>query len=836
MANLSGPLRALLGWMQGPRSFLALGLICVGAALLLTDFRGAPGDPLLPGDVALRDIVSPISFSFVDDAATVEEQDAAAAAVLPVYVSDLALAKRLENRISQAFDMARRRWSVLRASEAGRSRRGGRELTEPEVEIQRDFIAALDASVAPRDLEAIAVAGYPEETEDIAIELVGVALRRNVIEDRTNLPSPPRRITVVQTLGEDHDEVVLEDYAQIRTPEEARQAVSLYVIERFGGARDPARVNAAAAIARAVIRPNFTSDPQTTALRQQAAREAVRPLSLEVRRGTRLVRAGDVVSPQQAQMLAGLGEAYGHAGGGAMFAAWFAFAAIIIVTAVAFARGTIRKFASRTRDLEAMGIALLLVLGIARVLATTVNSFIGPGDYDLTTVALLVPVAGGAMTVRILVNSESALVWGLVAAVLTASMMDQSALLGAYYIVSALAAAGGAGQARERFAVLRSGALAGLLGAGMVLLMVLIRTQNPASEAALPDLAGVLRLVFAAVVGGILSAFVALGSIPAFELIGFTTDYKLLELSNLNHPLLRQLMLRAPGTYHHSVIVGSLSEAACEAIGANALLARVACYFHDIGKGLKPQYFIENQREAGNRHDRLSPMQSAQLIINHVREGGVLAMQYRLPRPIADQIYMHHGTGILQHFFNKAREQAGPGEAPDESLFRYPGPKPDSREAGIIMLADKVEAACRTIREPGEARIRAMIQQIINSVMGDGQFDNCPLTLKELYTIADTFTAVLLGIYHHRIEYPATAAISSGKGRLAPVPKQGTITLEIMNPLRPPPPGSGSGVGATVNVGAPGEGSTGTPPAVDYEAADLLPGGRTSTSPIIDDS
>jgi putative nucleotidyltransferase with HDIG domain len=294
-----------------------------------------------------------------------------------------------------------------------------------------------------------------------------------------------------------------------------------------------------------------------------------------------------------------------------------------------------------------------------------------------------------------------------------------------------------------------------------------------------------------------------LGLVPLMELFGFLTDYKLSELANLNHPLLRRLMLQAPGTYHHSVIVGSLSEAACESIGANALLARVACYFHDIGKGVKPQYFVENQRDGQNRHDRLSPEQSAQVIINHVREGGVLARQHKLPQPIYDNIFMHHGSGLIPYFHNRAKEQSQ-GQPVDEALFRYPGPKPNTREAGIIMLADKVEAACRTIKEPSEERMRAMIQTIINSVMADGQLEECPLTVRELYQVANAFVAVLLGIYHHRIEYPATRAISSGAGKMPAVPRQGTITLEIQNPLLPP------------RVGA-----SDPDPSSDYEAVDV---------------
>jgi putative nucleotidyltransferase with HDIG domain len=390
------------------------------------------------------------------------------------------------------------------------------------------------------------------------------------------------------------------------------------------------------------------------------------------------------------------------------------------------------------------------------------------------------------MLVRILVNSESALIFSLVASLLAGALMDQSALFTAWYLVTAVVAAGMVGQARERLNVLRAGLVSGVVGAGLVLILMLLRAQGPGGDQGELDWSSAVFSAITAFAAGVMSAMMALGLVPAMEALGFLTDYKLFELSNLNHPLLRRLMLQAPGTYHHSVIVGSLSEAACEAVGANALLARVACYFHDVGKGLKPQYFVENQRDGGNRHDRLNPEQSAQVIIAHVREGGVLAKQYGLPRPIYDNIFMHHGTGLIPYFYNRAKEQSG-GQPVEEALYRYPGPKPNTREAGIIMLADKVEAACRTIKEPTEERMRAMIQVIVNQVMSDGQLEECPITLKELYRIADAFVAVLLGIYHHRIEYPATKNISSGAGRMVPVPTQGTITLEIVNPLRAGP-------------------------------------------------
>ncbi|MEO0602862.1 MAG: HDIG domain-containing metalloprotein, partial [Myxococcota bacterium] len=295
--------------------------------------------------------------------------------------------------------------------------------------------------------------------------------------------------------------------------------------------------------------------------------------------------------------------------------------------------------------------------------------------------------------------------------------------------------------------------------------------------------------------GGFGGGFVVLALLPLLESLGFVTDYRLMELASLNHPLLRKLMLRAPGSYHHSVVVGTLAEAGCEAIGANGLLAKVASYFHDIGKSLKPQYFIENQRSSVSPHSALDPHVSARIIIQHVTDGGRLAREHNLPQPILDNIYMHHGTGLLQYFYNHARELADDPDQVDIRDFRYPGPKPTTREAGVIMLADKLEAATRTLRRPDERNIRALIARIVNSVIGDGQFSECPLNLKEIQKITETFVQVLLGIYHQRIEYAETADIAADQGAseepaprangVPPVKKEATITLDF-TPTPPP--------------------------------------------------
>lgn len=751
------------------RKVLVVLLTSILGGWFLSD-PGAPGVPSWQaGDVADRDVVVRQALTVPDEEGTRVRQQDAEDAVPPVYEVDLAATRRIERRIAQAFDMARRRTATPDHDPAA---------------IRADFVRALEAAPVPEDVDIVAGAGFSRIAEDAAVELVGVGMQHDVVADRSAMPPPAQPVTLIVVSTEGTEERALDDHGRLRTLEEARQAVSLAVVERHGGSREAALVRAAGGIARAVLAPNVHRADAITAERRALARAGVGPTEQFVRRGTRIVAEGDVVTARQVRLLEALAASSPRSGGWAGWVTWSAVVAVMLVSAGAFAHATIRKFTRRANEREALCFVLLLVLGAARGLAWTGQTVELPDPFDAQALALLVPVAGGAMLVRVLVNSESALVWALVASVLSALVGPaRDPALVVYHLATALIATRGIGQARERLVVLRAGLQAGGLGVVVALLLAMLRAQQAGAE--VPEPRAALALAGVALVSGVVSAVLSLGIVPAFELFGFVTDHKLHELASLNHPLLRQLMLRAPGTYHHSVIVGSLAEAACEAIGANALLARVACYFHDIGKGVKPQYFVENQREGPSRHERLSPEASAAVIIAHVHEGAALARQHDLPRAIVDNIFMHHGTGLIAYFHGRAQEGAdGPV---DDRPFRYPGPKPDSREAGVIMLADKVEAACRTIQQPTEERIRAMIQQVVNGVMNDGQLEECPLTVRELHRVAETFTNVLMGIHHHRIEYPATRAISSGK--LPPQPRQGTITLEILSPHRPPPLG-----------------------------------------------
>ena len=260
------------------------------------------------------------------------------------------------------------------------------------------------------------------------------------------------------------------------------------------------------------------------------------------------------------------------------------------------------------------------------------------------------------------------------------------------------------------------------------------------------------KLLFGGI-NAVMSPVIAFGLLIFYEKVfKVTTDLTLLELSDFNHPLLKELSSKAPGTFHHSIIMGNLSEAAAESIGANSILARVGCYYHDIGKMSKPQFFIENQLDQNNKHNELNPTMSTKIIISHVRDGIEMAKKHRLPQQIIDFIPMHHGTTLVAYFYDKA--QSSSKEEISDQTYRYPGPKPQTKETGIVMLADAIEASTRTIEEPSPQKLENNIREVIRRRFMEGELDECDLTLKDLTKIKDSFLKILVGIHHHRLKYP----------------------------------------------------------------------------------
>ena len=275
---------------------------------------------------------------------------------------------------------------------------------------------------------------------------------------------------------------------------------------------------------------------------------------------------------------------------------------------------------------------------------------------------------------------------------------------------------------------------------------------------------------------GVTSAIMVTGLTPVFEsLFDYATDIKLLEIANLENPLLKELFMTAPGSYNHSMMTATLAEASASSIHANPLLARVAAYYHDIGKVKMPDYFIENQQYMANKHDKLSPSMSSLIIISHVKEGKELAKANKIPQRIIDIIMQHHGTSLVKYFYEKAKEKNG-GSIQEEE-YHYPGPKPQTREAGIVMLADAVEAASRTLTEPTPAKIKAMVEKIVNARFEDGQLDECTLALNDLNEIKKSFVKVLSAIFHKRVDYPGfkfnvPPAKTNGYSNILPIQKK----------------------------------------------------------------
>ncbi|MFO7871951.1 MAG: HDIG domain-containing protein [Kiritimatiellia bacterium] len=407
----------------------------------------------------------------------------------------------------------------------------------------------------------------------------------------------------------------------------------------------------------------------------------------------------------------------------------------------------------------------LLLLGLVTIIAVTASkalySLAGKYEFMPWEVALfLLPLALAPLLTTILVGSNAGIGVGVWTSFAVAIMDGRNFSLFLVGIVATAVAAQTGRDVRTRYRVFRTGLVIGLAETTCLLGLTALGWQTV-------DILTVLRQAGACLVGGFFSAVVVLLILPLFEMLfNITTDITLLELSDMGHPLLQRLAMEAPGTYHHSLVVASLAQSAADTIGANSLLARVAAYFHDVGKLTKPDFFVENIRRKINPHDSLPPSMSTLVITSHVKEGMSLAILHKLPAPVVRVLREHHGTSLLSCFHHKARNQleldlAGresrQEEAKakvDENDFRYPGPKPISRESGIICLADAVEAASRTMEKPTPNHIEELVDEITNTRFEDGQLDECELTLSEITKVRKSFVFTLTNMLHGRVPYP----------------------------------------------------------------------------------
>ena len=475
---------------------------------------------------------------------------------------------------------------------------------------------------------------------------------------------------------------------------------------------------------------NVKVDELATSLARQDARNGVTPVQVQVTAGEAVVRTDEKVNTLAVEKLRALGLANeGNDWRGA----------IGLLLWAGLIAGVLALFLERYATEAWLEDRKMILVILSLVAITAAGRALVPGH---TIAVYFAPFAAIAMMLTVLVGGRTALATQIAGA-LHVGIMSSEVELVAYVLVPALlgmAALRRATTARE-FAI---GAVAVAAGAiGVILSFVLVnRAADPL---------GVAQLLSGALVSGLGSGLLAFAGMAILgHVFGISTVFELRELGDPNHPLLRQLLLRTPGTYHHSLLVGNLAERAAEVIGADPLVARVGAYYHDIGKMRNPTAFIENQT-GQNPHDELDPLVSAGIVAAHIKDGLALADRYRLPARIREMIPGHHGTSVVKYFFQIAQQR---GQAPDERSFRYPGPRPNSKEAGIVMLADGTEASVRSLTEKNPETIRAMVDRIIDERVADGQLDECDLTFRDVERIKDAFCELLLGVYHERIPYP----------------------------------------------------------------------------------
>jgi len=797
-----GPLRRFgesLGIALAPRKpavrvLLALGVAGLCAALVTPGLYGQqlPVDDANLGQPAEGDIKATRDFEIPDLETTEHKRVEATEEVLTVHDFDTRAAADVEARIHTFFTKARAALGQAAAETHLGEEPGGAAVGEPgEGGIPRapagrreagaegkaagreagaDFGAAvvaaflehssgvstaLGVTVAEADLRVLAEDGFSRESEAALSGMMRPVLARPIVADREFLSADAARGIVmrrVSSSGEADEEKRIQDLT--RLPDVAMVRTELAgsgadLLGRFPeGVRD-----ALLHLARALVRPTLNVNRVETERRKEAAAAAVKPVVLLIRKGEMILRDGERIEPRHLAILRGMSAQRDRSDLLQMLVGAVLFVFLLLGSSYRTGRRAVRKFQGMGRDLLMMALVLVGFLVLLKgygLLATAMHEQFG--GLTPHTFYYLVPVAAAAMVVRLLVNAETALLFAPVVSLLFGFFTDASLDMVLYGFVGSVVGLDGVARAARRRTLIAAGVVVGLANAGVILGLAMFAGNLVSMD----TLMGVIFGLAAGIAAGVLVT----GTAPILEsLFGYTTDVQLLELANLNHPLLKELIVQSPGTYHHSIIVGSLVEAAAEQTRSNPLLARVASYYHDIGKIRMPSYFSENMRDQANPHDKLAPSMSALIIVNHVKEGVEMARAYGLPAPILDIIGEHHGQSLIKYFYQKAVDQEG--GAVDEKDFRYPGPKPQTREAALVMLADAVEASAKSIAEPTPARLTGLVQKTINRFFTDGQLGECELTLKDLHEIAKAFNRVLTGMYHHRIDYPEPAT----KGR-----------------------------------------------------------------------
>ncbi|WP_246097021.1 HD family phosphohydrolase [Psychrobacillus soli] len=494
-------------------------------------------------------------------------------------------------------------------------------------------------------------------------------------------------------------------------------------------------------IARGAIVATEIENEELTKLRIEQARASVEPT--RILQGQILVQKGEIIDREVYRQI----ELLGMLTDKASYKPLIGVGLFVVLTMwVLFAQTFRKKEKANTnaKNLVVVAFSLIVSVLIMKVLQSVSSNF------DVV-IAFIFPTAMVSVFVYLLVNERSAFVTSFIVAAYAGIVFQEGYTnvfqmeISLYILFGSIAGIFAMQRTHNNSQIFRASFIVSAINL-LFILFYLLMTKTTY------EFSDILFYVGVAVLSGILSGALTIGILPFFESVfGILSTMRLIELSNPNHPLLKKILTETPGTYHHSLMVANLADAACEAVGANGLLARVGCYYHDVGKTKRPGFFIENQVSGYNPHDNLPPETSRDIIIAHAEDGADILRKHKMPKEIIDIAQQHHGTSLLKFFYYKAKEIK---EDTPEKLYRYPGPKPQTKEIAIISVADSVEAAVRSMKEPNAEKIRELIQSIIKNKLLDGQFDECDLSLKEIKRMEESFCTTMNGTFHSRIEYP----------------------------------------------------------------------------------
>lgn len=710
------------------------------------------------GQVVKNDIVSPLDFQMVDEVTTEDKRIKAENASLLFFDLDLTSYERVSLNLIQSFKMMRdfledRGYISLRKIK-------GTDLKEV-MDRKPDFEKELGVEIPDYLFDWMIEKKFSHLIEGILLRNLDLWYSKKIVEN------------VDKVLPKNHSQIVVRVVHKSSLGKEvlinAKDLTDVQDINAFQFLNKKglhllkqSDITNLLSFARTLISPNLTLNKKETAFRRQTARESVLPVKIEIKKNQVLLSKETVVQPFHMAILNHIELLQSEKN-----RFWFGVILSFLLTISVFVfisylrRVNGKAVQIHMKEMFTMMVVSLLVVTMVKIfLFVADEAFVDKFSAWVSPSAFLFasPVAAASMMVGLLLGSAE-LIWvfSVFFAICMGIMIDFNFIFFMMSLIGGIAAARGVYICRKRNDIYWAGVRTGLVNMIIVALMLIMMNMDQQW-----NVKEVLSSATAAFLGGILSSVLTQTIVPLMESwFNLTTDVKLLELSNLNHPLLKEMIVKAPGTYHHSIMVGSMVEAAAEEIGANPLLGKVMSYYHDIGKMVHPEYYIENQKQGHNPHDHISPFMSKTLLIAHVKDGVELGMKHKLGKPIIDGILQHHGTTVISFFYNKALDMADAKQKDQEQLeneFRYPGPKPQFREAALCMLADSIEAAARSLDEPTPSRLTSIVHTVIQRKFTDRQLDECGLSLTDLTKVENAFVKILIGIYHQRIDYPRSTS------------------------------------------------------------------------------